>query len=58
MNWNSYYFINKALEGFVYKLSNIGIPRKFILNYGKKSQIDELLGLDTDSIKNKIKKLI
>ena len=52
------YFINKALEGFVYKLSNIGIPRKFILNYGKKSQIDELLGLDTDSIKNKIKKLI
>jgi transketolase len=52
------YFVTKALEGFTYKLSNIGIPREFILYYGKKPQIDKLLELDTDSIKNKFNKLI
>jgi transketolase len=52
------YFVNKALEGFPYKLTNIGIPREFILHYGKKPQIDKLLGLDIDSLKNKINKLV
>jgi transketolase len=52
------YLINKSLSGLHYRLSNIGIPREFILNYGKKQQIDEILGLDSDSIKNKIIKLI
>ena len=52
------YFVTKALGGFSYKLSNIGIPREFILYYGKKNQIDKLLGLDVDSIKNKINNLI
>jgi len=52
------YFVTKALEGLSYKLNNIGIPREFILSYGKKHQIDKLLKLDVDSIKNKINKLI
>ena len=52
------YFINKTLEGVSYKLTNIGIPREFILNYGKKSQIDKILGLDINSLKNKLNKLI
>jgi len=52
------YFINKTLEGFNYKLTNIGIPREFILNYGKKTQIDEILGLNSESIKTRINKLI
>ena len=52
------YFVNKALEGFSYKLTNIGIPREFILSYGKKSQIDNLLELDMDSLKNKFNKLV
>ena len=52
------YFINKSLEVVTYKLSNIGVPREFILNYGKKHQIDEILGLDVESIKTKINKLI
>jgi transketolase len=52
------YFVTKALEGFSYKLSNIGIPREFILSYGKKHQIDELLELDVNSLKNKINNLI
>jgi transketolase len=52
------YFVTKVLEGFSYKLSNIGIPREFILSYGKKHQIDELLELDVNSLKNKINNLI
>jgi transketolase len=52
------YFINKALEGVSYKLTNIGIPREFILNYGKKHQIDKIIGLDVESIKNKINKIV
>jgi transketolase len=52
------YFVNKALEGLSYKLNNIGIPREFILSYGKKHQIDELLELDVNSLKNKINNLI
>jgi transketolase len=52
------YLINHSLKGMSYKLSNIGIPREFILNYGKKSQIDKLLELDINSIKDKIIKLI
>ena len=52
------YFINKTLKEFSYKLTNIGIPREFILYYGKKPQIDKLLGLDIDSLKNKFNKLV
>lgn len=52
------YFVNKALEGFSYKLTNIGVPREFILSYGKKSQIDTLLELDINSLKNKFNKLV
>jgi transketolase len=52
------YFITKTLEGLSYKLNNIGIPREFILYYGKKYQIDKLLKLDVNSIKNKINKFI
>jgi transketolase len=52
------YFVNKTLEGFLYTLTNIGIPREFILSYGKKPQIDKLLELDVDSLKNKFNKLV
>lgn len=52
------YFINKALEGVSYKLTNIGIPREFILHYGNKSQIDNCLKLDIKGIKNKINSII
>lgn len=52
------YFVTKALEGVSYKLTNIGVPREFILSYGKKSQIDKLLRLDIDSLKDKFNKLI
>ena len=52
------YFVNKTLEEFSYKLTNIALPREFILYYGKKPQIDKLLGLDIDSLKNKFNKLV
>jgi transketolase len=52
------YYINKSLNGLKHSLYNIGIPREFILNYGKKDQIDVLLGLDENSIKEKINKII
>ena len=52
------YFVTKALEGVSYKLTNIGVPREFILSYGKKSQIDKLLRIDIDSLKDKFNKLI
>jgi transketolase len=52
------YYINKALNGLKYSLHNIGVPREFILNYGKKDQIDTLLGLDENLIKEKINKII
>jgi transketolase len=52
------YYINKSLNGLKYSLHNIGVPREFILNYGKKDQIDVLLGLDENSIKEKLNNII
>jgi transketolase len=52
------YFINKTLKEKSYKLTNIGIPREFILHYGSKIQIDEFLGLDVKTIKHKINSII
>jgi transketolase len=52
------YLINKTLEGVSYKLTNIGIPREFILHYGNKTQIDNVLKLDIEAIKHKINTLI
>jgi transketolase len=52
------YFINRTLKEKSYKLTNIGIPREFILHYGNKTQIDEFLGLDAETIKRKINTII
>lgn len=52
------YKINKALEGKKYRLTNIGVPHKFLTNYGTKLEHDKDLGLDIDGIKNKILKTI
>lgn len=52
------HLINKALEGFKHETLNIGVPRKFLTNYGTKQQHDENLGLDKNGIYHKIKKFI
>ena len=49
------YQINIALKGYKYKLTNIGVTRQFLTNYGSKTEHDSNLGLDVDSIKERIK---
>lgn len=49
------YNINLTLKGLKYKLTNIGVPREFLTNYGSKTEHDFNLGLDVDSIKERIK---
>jgi transketolase len=51
------YFITKTLSNKKYSINNIGIPREFLTKYGNSKEMDEYLGLDVESIKNKITKL-
>lgn len=52
------HLISEALEGKQFSLYNIGIPRKFLTNYGSKDEHDKNLGLDFESIYCKIKKCL
>ena len=51
------YLITKELKNLKYNISNIGIPREFITQNGKKEEIDIYLGLDVNSLKNKIENI-
>ena len=46
--------ITNGLQKYKYNIHNIGIPRKFLLNYGTKEQHDNKLGLNVEGVKNKI----
>lgn len=48
------FLITKALEGKMYKLYNIGVPRKFLTNYGSKQQHDMYLELDETALNKRI----
>lgn len=48
------YIVTNILGNQLYSITNIGIPRKFLYNYGSKQEHDNHLGLDTLGIKNKI----
>jgi transketolase len=48
------YLITKALEGQKYKLYNIGIPRKFLTNYGTKKQHDANIEMDENGINKRV----
>jgi transketolase len=48
------YLINKSLTGKKYSLTNIGVPHKFLTNYGTKEEHDINLKLDTNGLKEKI----
>lgn len=48
------YFINKSLKNKEYMIHNIGVPRKFLTNYGTKTQHDNNLALDSNSIRERI----
>jgi transketolase len=49
------YLITSSLKDFKYKITNIGIPHNFLLNYGSKIEHDEYLQLDVKNLKNRIK---
>jgi transketolase len=49
------YLITSLLRDFKYRITNIGIPHNFLLNYGSKIQHDEYLELDVKNLKNRIK---
>ena len=48
------YKINKSLSNKKYSIVNIGVPHKFLINYGNKLEHDKNIGLDCDSIRKKI----
>jgi transketolase len=52
------YLITKALEGQKYKLYNIGIPRKFLTNYGTKKQHDANIEMDEVGINKRVLKCL
>jgi transketolase len=52
------YEINKTFANKNHRILNIGVPHKFLKNYGKKEEHDANLGLDVVSILEKIKKFI
>lgn len=49
------YLINKALINKKYYITNIGIPRMFIHNYGSKNEISKNIKLDSINIEERIK---
>lgn len=52
------YLVDAALSGKQYRKFNIGVPRKFLINYGEKGDHDSFLGLDSLGIKEKITKCL
>ena len=52
------YVINKSLEGKMFKITNIGVPHKFLTNYGTKQEHDTHIGLDKKGIEKKIENAI
>lgn len=52
------YKINKSLTNKKYSIVNIGVPHRFLTNYGSKYEHDINLGLNVEGIKNSILKCI
>jgi len=48
------YIVTNTLDNRLYNITNIGIPRKFLYNYGSKEQHDKKLNLDISGIQKKI----
>lgn len=52
------FLVTKSLEGFSYRIFNIGVPRAFLYNYGDKNEHDIKYGLDSQGMKNRIKECL
>ena len=50
--------VTKTLKDKKYSLYNIGVPREFIMKYGKKEEVDKFVGLDQKSINENINKIL
>ena len=48
------HLIDACLQGKAYRKFNIGIPRQFLRNYGSKQEHDLSLGLDSNSMRERI----
>lgn len=48
------YKISNSLKNKKYTINNIGVPHRFLTNYGSKFDHDKNLGLDVEGIKKKI----
>ena len=48
------YMVSKTLKNKPHRIINIGVPHKFLTNYGTKIEHDTFLKLDSDSIRNTI----
>ena len=52
------HLIHACLVDKKYRVTNIGIPRKFLFKYGSKEQHDNSLKLDTSNIRDRLKQCI
>ena len=52
------HLIDSALAGRHYRKLNIGVPRRFLMNYGEKKEHDRFLGLDLFGVKEKIERCL
>jgi len=52
------HLIAQSTSGRLTEIYNIGVPRHFIHNYGSTSEIDELLGLSTEKIAQRIMRFL
>jgi transketolase len=52
------FLITNSIKNKKYNIKNIGIPREFLKNYGSKKEHDLNLGLDSKSLKLKIKNYV
>lgn len=50
--------ISQAMEMRAHSISTIGVPRKFLTNYGTAEEQDHALGLSTEALKARIEKIL
>jgi deoxyxylulose-5-phosphate synthase len=53
-----YQQIQEELSKFQLQVLQIGVPKVFVRNYGSNEELLALLGLDSDSLRSRIKKFI
>lgn len=52
------YLVSNSLKFKPHCIHNIGVPRKFLTNYGTKKEMDSFIGLDASGIHRKIKQIL